>query len=181
MRGFHSEEEASKVVTQKTIEEYTKMITRETFVQNYSYAFSVALEALENYGEVPQIIQLARDLVDRKVKFVMSEVPEERKIPRYGWWKEFLCNKKYNITNDWIIDTAIAWGYKNIRRDSLETKDKVVIDTVRIDTFMAVNYYAIMQTELCTTIQINNNNCQEKMLKAIGYGLINLAIQESKK
>ena len=160
MRGFHSEEEASKVVEQKTIEEYTKMIIRETFVQNYSYAFSVALEALENYGEVPQIIQLARDLVDRKVKLVMYSVPKEEKL--YGW-SEFRCNKRYNITNDWIIDTAIAFGFKNIRRDSLKSKDEVVIDIVRIETFMAFKYYAIMQTETETKVTVSSLYNQEKM------------------
>ena len=136
------------------------------------------MEALEIYGEVPQIIQLAKDLIDKTVKFVMYSVPKEEKL--YGWY-EFRCNKRYNITNDWIIDTAIAFGFKNIRRDSLKSKDKVVIDIVRIDTFMAFKYYAIMQTETETKVKVSSLYNQEKMLKAIGYGLINLAIQESKK
>lgn len=179
MRGFQSEEEASKV-TQKTIEEYSKIITREKFVTNYSYAFSVALEALEIYGEVPEIIRLARDLVDDDVKKVLHSVPKERKIPLNGWWYEFRCNKTYDITNDWIIDTAINRGFKKIHRQSIKSNDGIEIDYVRIDSWGMFNSYTIVQTETETTIAVCSN-IQKKMLNAIGYGLINLAIQESKK
>lgn len=184
MRGFQEE---ISMGTQKTIEEYTNMIIREKFVKNYPYAFSIALEALGIYGVVPQIIRTAKSLIEEHVKEVLYYVPYKKGDTdnNYGRWFHFeiRCNKKYDITNDWIIDTAISRGFKKIRRDSIKDKNGMGIDYVRIESLNGwgvVNNYTIVQSETDTKVVVCYNH-QRKMLQAIGYGLINLAIRESNK
>lgn len=167
MRGFRQEYE------KLSIEEYIKVIKRESVLKNGSNAFNIALEALSIYGEsAPEIRELTMRLVKDFKKYITHNTNNKKVL-------EYRCDQNFPITNDWLIDIAIEAGYKNISR--LSTPDKKIImwgnDYIRINTFWSFFDYSIIQTEKGTIII---GLTSSKMNKAIAIGLINLAIEKSK-
>lgn len=173
MRGFKQEDNnLGKEIL--SIEEYIKFIKRESVLKNGSNAFNIALEALCTYGEsAPEIKELAMRLIKDFKKYITHNTNDRFVL-------EYRCDQNFPITNDWLIDIAIEAGYKNISR--LSTPDKKIImwgnNYIRINTFWGFYDYSIIQTERETVIVGLQSN---KMNQAIAIGLINLAIEKSKK
>lgn len=173
MRGFNQEDKNSKS-DKLSIEEYIKIIKRESVLQNGSNAFNIVLEALSIYGEsAPKIKELAMQLVKDFKKYIT------RNKDNY-WVLEYRCSQNFPITNDWLIDIAIEAGYKKIQRISTTDKGKIIWgnNCIRINAFLCIYDYSIIQTERETVIIGLQSN---KMNQAIAIGLINLAIEKSKK
>lgn len=173
MRGFNQGDKDSKSEI-LSIEEYIKFIKRESVLKNGSNAFNIALEALSIYGEsAPKIKELAMQLIKDLKKYITRNVNN-------FFCFEYRCAQNFPITNDWLIDIAIEAGYKNISRLSTPNKGKIIWgnDYIRINAFWGMYDYSIIQTERETVIVGVQSS---KMNQAIAIGLINLAIEKSKK
>lgn len=170
MRGF--EQEGNNSNNQKlSIEEYIKVIKRESILKNGSNAFNIALEALSIYGEdAPKIKELALQLVKDFKKYATNNASNKFLL-------EYRCDQNFPITNDWLIDIGIEVGYNTISRTAAINKDIWGNESIQFG-FWVTHDYSILQTETGTVIV---GLTSSKINQAIAKGLINLAIEKSKK
>lgn len=117
-------------------EEFEKALLRHKTLQEYPQAFRLCLDSLSDANLVDTASEAARDLIKTYSYDVMEE------------------GKNYNLTGllldidiNWILDTAIAEGYKSVTKEKMSTSIFSSVPCITIGNMLTRQKFGINENK----------------------------------
>lgn len=140
-------------------EKFVQEIKRLEITQDYHKAFLLCLENLKNPKIEADAKDMAYDLIKKYGKNVME---------RFGYG--YRINLEYTIDENWLLDIAIACGYKEINRSNMPIAMFKSVPCIAFGRLLAKQKFGIGQNKNNTSTLYYHcgNFCDDfKMLGAV--------------
>ncbi len=146
-----------------TTEEFNQVIKRHVTLKEYSQAFAICVNSLINGTQGDVAAETARKLIKDHSYNVMKQDGSKR-----------VLTVPLHLTLEWIIDTAIALGYKTLDRGSVSTGVFSSVPCVVLGNMLSKQKFGIKENKdgSCTLVYTFGFSSDFKLINALLTSII---------